>query len=690
MKLSVVIPVYNVAPWLRQCLHSVVDEADADVEVVCVDDGSADGSGKILDDFAAAGQDRDCGFKALRQQNAGAGAARNTGLEAATGEWIMFLDGDDILARGWLSVVREMATRHPSAQMLGFGRTETFPVLPVTTGESREVDVSRVVGFDVYERGMWQYAYRHDLIDGLRFKHIIRVEDKLFQGEALLRATRVAVVNAPVYGYRQRRGSVIHTNWRRDNFEAELSWRIQWLESMTRAGKTMDAKLWRFMGLCFLEYIPRHLQDVKDPSLHSELESKWFETLHAAAKYRFAAWQRTAMRVLGATKSRTATMLLCRLPFMLKQMMGRHHPQPARRRILFCGVGFGRGGLASAFLPVARTLKDAGYEVKVLLPHASDASHLGILSEYEIGPAFRWKASGLWAGRALRTFHLLTGGRFRFLFARHIPHDAFVVFGASCCMEWSGYSKKPTWGFLHSDPMTGPSSLLKPLIIRDMRRSAARCRGMFAVSEAMKTAWHEIGIDSVTLRIPCAELPPADEHRPASDPTRCVCVGRLSWEKGQDRLLEAIARVPGLSLTLVGEGTYRTELEHQVDRLGLSGRVNFAGWQDDPSPFVASAGLLVNPSRQEGLGLATVESLLAGTPVLATDVSGSREALSCGQYGMLVDDSVDGLAAGLAAYSADHHACDPKIGFAAVREELRSMSHASAERLSQINWTEAS
>ena len=459
---------------------------------------------------------------------------------------------------------------------------------------------------------------------------------------------------------------------------------------MTYAGKTMDARLWRLMGLCLHEYIPRHLQDVKDRALHSELENKWFDTLRAAAKYRFAVWQRTAMRVLCATKSRTVAMLLCRIPFMLKQIAGRHRPQPTRRRILFCGVGFGHGGLARAFLPVARILEESGYEVRVLVPHAADTGFLGIPPEYEIGPAFKWKATGLWTGRALRLFHILTCGRFRFVFARYIPHDAFVVFGASCCLEWCGYSNKPTWGFLHSDPMTGPSKALRPFVVRDMRRSASRYRGMFAVSEAMRTAWCEIGIDSEVLRIPCDEKPQNNDRRTDSDPAHCVCIGRLSWEKGQDRLLNALVRTPGLSLTFVGEGTTKAEIELQVCRLGLSDRVDFVGWQDDPSPFVSRAGLLVNPSRLEGLGLATVESLLAGTPVLATDVPGNREALSCGRYGMLVDDSIDGLTTGLAAYMADHHACDPNIGFDAVRKELHAMSHASAERLSQINWTEVS
>lgn len=319
MKLSVIVPFYNVADCLGECLRSVLDEADADVELICVDDGSTDGSAEVADWSAHdAGA---CAVKVVRRENAGAGAARNAGLAVATGDWVMFVDGDDLLARGWLAVVRALASRHPSSQMLGFGRTETLPVRPVAVSESREVDVSHVVGFEVYERGMWQFAYRRDLIDGLKFERIIRVEDKLFQGEALLRASRVALVDVPVYGYRQREGSVIHTKWNRANFSAELVWRIKWLKSMTAAGKTMDRKLWRFMGLCLLEYIPRHLQDVSDPALHDELESSWFDTLREASHFAFAPWQRFAMRVLGVTRIRFAAWFFCHLPYMAKHLI---------------------------------------------------------------------------------------------------------------------------------------------------------------------------------------------------------------------------------------------------------------------------------------------------------------------------------------------------------------------------------
>lgn len=90
-KVSVIIPVYNVAPYLRQNLDSVLAQTVTDIEVICVDDGSDDGSAKILKEYAQA----DKRVKVFHQKNAGAGAARNLGLFHARGEFLSFLDSDD-------------------------------------------------------------------------------------------------------------------------------------------------------------------------------------------------------------------------------------------------------------------------------------------------------------------------------------------------------------------------------------------------------------------------------------------------------------------------------------------------------------------------------------------------------------------------------------------------------------------
>lgn len=94
MQLSVIIPVYNAEPWLRQCLDSVLDQTLQDIEVICIDDGSTDACAVILARYAA----KDARIRVLTQRNAGQGAARNRGMETARGRYIYFMDADDELA----------------------------------------------------------------------------------------------------------------------------------------------------------------------------------------------------------------------------------------------------------------------------------------------------------------------------------------------------------------------------------------------------------------------------------------------------------------------------------------------------------------------------------------------------------------------------------------------------------------
>ena len=102
-KISVVVPVYNVEPYLHKCLRSVVNQTYHNLEIILVDDGSSDKSGAICDEYAAV-DDR---VAVIHRKNAGVGAARNIGLNAATGEWIAFIDSDDWIDMNYFEKIME-------------------------------------------------------------------------------------------------------------------------------------------------------------------------------------------------------------------------------------------------------------------------------------------------------------------------------------------------------------------------------------------------------------------------------------------------------------------------------------------------------------------------------------------------------------------------------------------------------
>ena len=110
---SVIIPVYNVEKYLDQCVRSVLNQPFTDLEVILVDDGSTDSSGKMCDAYVA----RDSRVRVIHQENGGLGQARNAGLHVAKGKWILFLDSDDYWCDGCLSMLVERMQQWPEEKL---------------------------------------------------------------------------------------------------------------------------------------------------------------------------------------------------------------------------------------------------------------------------------------------------------------------------------------------------------------------------------------------------------------------------------------------------------------------------------------------------------------------------------------------------------------------------------------------
>ena len=215
---SVVVPVYNVAPYLERCLDSIAAQSWDNVEVWLVDDGSTDESPALC----AAMAERDPRFHLLRQENAGVSAARNLALDHARGQYLQFVDGDDFLpldateclvraasatgadlvvGRFWRAAGRRMALQ---------GHIRRDRVL--TRQDYAEEMLKAPANF--YYGVLWNKLYRRCLVEGARLRFdtgISWCEDFLFNLEYLRRARLIAATARPVYCYVKRPGSLVAT-----------------------------------------------------------------------------------------------------------------------------------------------------------------------------------------------------------------------------------------------------------------------------------------------------------------------------------------------------------------------------------------------------------------------------------------------------------------------------------------------
>lgn len=216
MKLSIVVPIYNVADYLRRCVDSLLhqDLELSDYEIILIDDGSTDGSGAIADAYAAKFNH----IRTIHQANAGLSGARNTGIGAACGEYLQFVDSDDYLEPNVLrALLDKMAAERLDVLRFNYQNVdERYRAFEPYKEHKPFVDyrdsvtdglafLTERLGYGCYA---WQFMVRADLVKGCRFTEGIYFEDTDWTPRLLASAQRVTSVDTLVYNYLMRRGSI--------------------------------------------------------------------------------------------------------------------------------------------------------------------------------------------------------------------------------------------------------------------------------------------------------------------------------------------------------------------------------------------------------------------------------------------------------------------------------------------------
>lgn len=232
---SVVIPVYNVAAYLRQCLDTLIAQTYPHLQIILIDDGSPDESGSICDEYAR----RDSRIEVVHQENAGAANAKNTGLDRATGDYIAFLDSDDYVEPNWIErLITTAETYGADIVECDFDRvyrnhTQIANHYSGPSVYTAEEYLAQYVS-NWTSSLFWSKLFRKELLTNVRFRKERRcIDDEFFTYKTFAGAAKVVRITDVLYHYRQRASSAMFSEKNRlqitdDSLEVLIE-RYQWI-----------------------------------------------------------------------------------------------------------------------------------------------------------------------------------------------------------------------------------------------------------------------------------------------------------------------------------------------------------------------------------------------------------------------------------------------------------------------------
>ncbi|HBO03255.1 MAG TPA: glycosyl transferase family 2 [Eubacterium sp.] len=245
-KVSVIVPIYNVAPFVAKCIESIMQQSYKNIEIVLVDDGSTDDSGKICDEY----EKKDERITVIHKKNAGVSAARNRGIDASTGDYVCFVDGDDYIMQDYVEYLLKLAEDNNTDIALS---TKCFTSYDLKQNlDTKEVVYSGERATEAilcYEIpiGVYNKIFTKKFLDnGVRFEENLCIGEGFnFNTAAFQRAEFVAIGRRKIYFYRKDNENSVTTKFNAKKWQNGL-YALQMIKKNFVINSVKLDKAWEF------------------------------------------------------------------------------------------------------------------------------------------------------------------------------------------------------------------------------------------------------------------------------------------------------------------------------------------------------------------------------------------------------------------------------------------------------------
>ena len=254
--ISVIVPVYNVEPYLRRCMDSIINQNYTNLEIILVDDGSTDKSGLICDEYVK----KDSRIKVIHKENGGVSSARNIGLQNSSGEYIIFLDPDDEIKSEMLFDMKNTLIKTDSdmaccayKHIFTDKKIVRFPENDIL----EQIDIFRALVCDLgFFQSIWNKLFKRSLLldsnaDFIKFDETIHMsEDYLWLCNVLQNCKRVYCIKQPYYLWYVRKDSAVYNNENR--IDEKSVTQVEAYRKIANILKQIDKKIYHIF---FKEYL---------------------------------------------------------------------------------------------------------------------------------------------------------------------------------------------------------------------------------------------------------------------------------------------------------------------------------------------------------------------------------------------------------------------------------------------------
>lgn len=253
---SIIIPVYGVEKYLKQCLESVVKQTYRNLEILIIDDESPDGSGAIADRYS----EEDSRIRVFHIRNRGAAGARNVGLDNCNGEYVMFVDSDDWLECNTVEILLESIKKNNS-DIVQCSYYDEFTDKSVPHVLSNN-NVGIISGQDFAEDMLtnwedillWNKLFTTSVLEGVRLEEGHCIDDEFFTYKAVIRSKTIGIINNCLYHYRNRKSSAMkNTEKHRQRLNDQIDFVIKRYEPLCYAFPQLKNKILQHVLFVLME-----------------------------------------------------------------------------------------------------------------------------------------------------------------------------------------------------------------------------------------------------------------------------------------------------------------------------------------------------------------------------------------------------------------------------------------------------